>query len=145
MNVIDQLKGILASTFSLGTQAQLAHWNVVGPRFVSLHKLFGNQYDELYGAADAIAEYIRSKDTKVFAPGGLTTLARLSSIKEMMPTGLSEEKFIDGVIAGHDVLINLTKECGDQAGEEGDTDTQNFMNERSTSHKKMRWMLVSSR
>lgn len=145
MSTIERLKTLLASVYSLASQSHMAHWNVTGPRFVSLHKLFKDFYEELYGQSDAIAEYIRSKDTEVPAPGGLSVLARMSEVKELPASLLEEKRFLDGLIAGNDVLIRLTKELGDQAGSEGDTDTQNFMNELSVSAKNRRWMLVASK
>jgi starvation-inducible DNA-binding protein len=45
----EQLKIVLASTFSLYLKAHNFHWNVEGPNFVQYHGYFG----EFYGEFDA--------------------------------------------------------------------------------------------
>ena len=56
----DSLAKIVADTYVLLVKTQGYHWNVVGPLFVSLHKLTEEQYEDLFEAADELAERIRA-------------------------------------------------------------------------------------
>src|SRR2546427_1716802 len=62
--VIDLLNQRLADAIDLQLQAKQAHWNVKGPHFIALHKLF----DEIHGAAD---EYVDLLAERVVQLGGV--------------------------------------------------------------------------
>jgi starvation-inducible DNA-binding protein len=64
--VAKHLSKLLADTYSLYLKTHSFHWNVTGPQFNSLHAMFETQYNELWLAADEVAERIRALD--VFAP-----------------------------------------------------------------------------
>src|SRR4051812_32955705 len=46
----------LADLIDLRTQAKVAHWNVKGPHFAELHKLFDEIAESVDGYADLVAE-----------------------------------------------------------------------------------------
>src|SRR6058998_1707902 len=62
--VIDLLNERLADAIDLQTQAKQAHWNVKGPQFIALHKLF----DEVH---DAVEEYVDLLAERVVQLGGI--------------------------------------------------------------------------
>ena len=51
---------VLADTYTLLVKTHVYHWNVVGPIFLPLHELTEKQYQNLFEAADTIAERIRA-------------------------------------------------------------------------------------
>lgn len=53
---------MLADTFLLYLKTLNFHWNVKGPQFISLHKMFEEQYRDFWSALDDIAERIRTLD-----------------------------------------------------------------------------------
>ena len=53
------LSACLADTYILMVKTQAYHWNVVGPLFYSIHKLTEEHYENLFAAADEVAERIR--------------------------------------------------------------------------------------
>ena len=57
--VAEGLADVLGDTYRLMFKSHAYHWNVTGPLFYSLHKLTETQYEDLFGAADVIAERIR--------------------------------------------------------------------------------------
>ena len=59
-SVAKTLSGCLADTYLLMIKTQAYHWNVVGPLFVSVHELTEAQYQDLFKAADELAERIRA-------------------------------------------------------------------------------------
>lgn len=56
--IIDILQPRLADAIDLMTIAKQAHWNVRGPEFMSLHKMFDDLHDVVEDAADELAERI---------------------------------------------------------------------------------------
>src|SRR5256712_14128384 len=61
--VSDLLNNRLAEAIDLQTQAKQAHWNVKGPQFIALHKLF-DEIDE------AVEEYVDLLAERVVQLGG---------------------------------------------------------------------------
>ncbi len=54
--VINLLNQRLADAIDLQTQVKQAHWNVKGPHFIGLHKLFDEIYEAVSDYVDLIAE-----------------------------------------------------------------------------------------
>ncbi|MEO1748801.1 MAG: DNA starvation/stationary phase protection protein, partial [Pseudomonadota bacterium] len=75
------LQDILADTYRLMFKTHAYHWNVEGPLFFSLHKLTEEQYENLFSAADTLAERIRALGQ--LAPSNLSTILSSSVIKDL--------------------------------------------------------------
>ncbi len=58
VEVIPLLNQRLAECIDLQLQCKQAHWNVKGPSFIGLHKLFDEVYEAVEGYVDSIAERI---------------------------------------------------------------------------------------
>ena len=58
--VIDHLQTQLATSFDLYSQIKQAHWNLKGPGFIGIHKMFDDLAGTLEGHVDTIAERIGS-------------------------------------------------------------------------------------
>jgi len=58
VEVITLLNQRLAESIDLQTQCKQAHWNVKGPAFIGLHKLFDDVNEDVEGYVDLIAERI---------------------------------------------------------------------------------------
>ena len=56
--VAELLNRRLADALDLQSQCKQAHWNVKGPQFIALHKLFDDVYADVTGYADLLAERI---------------------------------------------------------------------------------------
>src|ERR1700716_3623792 len=54
--VSDLLNNLLADAIDLQTQTKQAHWNVKGPQFIALHKLFDEINEDVEDYVDTIAE-----------------------------------------------------------------------------------------
>lgn len=84
---IEALKHVLADVYVLALMTQNAHWNMVGPSFIGLHKLFEDQYNELIGMTDELAERIRALGE--LSPSGMQEFLNLTRLEE--PEALNEE------------------------------------------------------
>jgi len=56
--VVGLLNGRLADCIDLQTMCKQAHWNVRGPQFIALHKLFDDVYGAVGEYADLLAERV---------------------------------------------------------------------------------------
>lgn len=139
--VVSGLETLLADSYALMGQTHLAHWNVEGPAFFSLHAAFQTQYEELFTAVDDIAERLRALD--VLAPGGLKTLANKSSISEMGANAAPAKDFVAHLIDGHETALSTALTLREAAEEAGDLETQDMVIARIQIHQKTLWMLRS--
>jgi starvation-inducible DNA-binding protein len=132
---------LLADSYSLMGETHLAHWNVEGPAFFELHSAFQKQYEELFEAVDEIAERIRAIGD--YAPGGLATLAKGSSVAGV-PVGAAPAKdFAAAILEGHEITVESAKKVRDAAEAAHDLETQDLAIKRVQSHEKTLWMLRS--
>lgn len=135
-----QLSKLLADTYSLYLKTHSFHWNVTGPHFNSLHTMFQTQYNELWLAADEIAERIRVLD--VFAPGSYSQFGKLTQIKE--EAGVPDWKeMIEQLVTGHEIAGATSRAAIKVADEAGDEGTADMVTGRLKQHEKTAWMLRS--
>ena len=138
--IAEQLSKLLADTYSLYLKTHSFHWNVTGPQFNSLHAMFETQYNELWLAADEIAERIRTLD--VFAPGSYSQFGKLTSIKD--EPGVPEWKEMVGqLVEGHEIAAHTARGAIKVAQEGGDEGTADMLTGRLKEHEKTAWMLRS--
>ena len=137
---VPALERLLADTYVLYVKTQNYHWNVVGPRFQILHETFGDQYEALAEAVDAVAERLRALDVQV--QGTLKNFLAQTSLKEgIVPQ--SEDKMLQDLYAGHAAIatfLNQSLAILDASDDEG---TKDFFVERLRDHEKTAWMLKS--
>ena len=136
----DSLNQVLADSYALMSLTHLAHWNVEGPNFFSLHTAFQTQYEELFTAVDEIAERVRALGA--YAIGGLGKFAHVAGMKEFAAP-LSQEDFVKQLIAANQKLIDDAVKARDLAGELADSESEDLMIGRITLHQKTVWMLKS--
>ena len=129
---------VLAGTYALQLQTQHGHWNVKGPLFDSLHKLFQAQYEELQLAVDEIAERIRVMGED--APGTFSDFLKLSPFKQKS-SFKSANDIVEFLMEGHDVMIGTCKHAIQICEKAGDEATADLLTERIASHGKSSWML----
>ena len=139
--VIDGLSLLLADTYILYLKTQNFHWNVTGPHFPELHKLFEEQYKQLADAIDEIAERIRA--LKAPAPASFTQFQKLTSLEEA-DNVLDAEEMLGELLGDHEIiakninnLFEVMHDCQDEV-------TLDLLIERKTDHDKTAWMLRST-
>jgi starvation-inducible DNA-binding protein len=81
------LNQLLADAVDLQTQTKSAHWNVKGPNFIALHKLFDEVHASVADYADLLAE--RAVQLGGVAEGTARIVARRSDLEEY-PQGIAE-------------------------------------------------------
>lgn len=136
--IADALTQVLADSYALYQKTHLYHWNTQGPRFGSLHPLFGTQYTELWNALDEIAERIRALG--VLAPTHGEMMKRAAIIADNDPSP-SEDVMLKSLLAGHEALVKSARTALRIAEEGGDDATADLMTERCAAGEKTAWML----
>src|ERR1700743_533092 len=139
-HVAQQLSQLPADHYSLYPKPHSFHWNITGPQFNSLHTMFETQYNELWLAADEVAERIRTLD--VFAPGSYSQFGKLTSLKAEQ--GVPEWKDMVGqLVEGHEIAAHTAHQTIKAADEAGDEGTADLVTGRLKEHEKTAWMLRS--
>ena len=138
---IEPLKVALADTFVFGVKAQFYHWNVQGPNFKEYHELFGGIYDDVSGAIDPLAEFIRSSGA--YAPGTLSRFKELTTLIEL-DTIPDAKTMIMNLAVDNDKVLMSIKNAYEAADAAGAYDVSDFLAGRLASHKKHGWFLHST-
>ena len=131
---------VLADTYTLYLKTQNFHWNVTGPMFGTLHRMFEEQYLDLADAVDVIAERIRSLGA--FAPASFVAYARLGSVEEseVVPPAV---EMIEQLLAGHEQVARTARAVSTTADAANDQSTADMLTARLQVHEKIAWMLRS--
>lgn len=136
--VAEDLKKLLADSYTLYLQTHNFHWNVTGPMFSQLHTMFEVQYTELAIAVDDIAERIRSLG--IAAPATYRAFAELSSINEV--DGVPEaSKMINLLTLGHEQVVRTCRSALRVAQGAEDESSASLISDRMRIHEKTAWML----
>lgn len=139
--LIEMLKTVLADSYALYLKTQNYHWNVEGTNFRGLHLLFEEQYTDLSGAIDNIAELIRTLGEK--APGTFDAYIQKTSIKSGNENAPAQQMVRD-LLEDQALIQKTLQQCLITAQKVGDEVVAGFMIERLTFHRKASWMLKSS-
>ncbi|MGJ8671977.1 Dps family protein [Rubritalea sp.] len=138
--VVGALRQVVADSYALLGQTHLCHWNVRGPGFFALHTAFEEQYTELFAAVDEIAERVRALGA--LAPGGLSNLAKLSTINELEEDA-NAEVMVAHLAEANEIVVASLANARDVAAEANDSESEDLTIARIQAHQKTIWMLKS--
>ncbi|WP_420862975.1 Dps family protein [Algirhabdus cladophorae] len=132
------LADILADTYMLTYKTHAYHWNVEGPLFYSIHNLTEGQYEDMFAAADEVAERIRGVGQ--MAPMSMADI-RNRSVVDDSPETLSAGDMCKALAADHERVAHRLHALIKISGEQNDPVTEDLATERSAFHEKAAWML----
>src|SRR5688500_16276713 len=137
--VVALLNDRLADCADLQSQCKQAHWNVKGPQFIALHKLFDEIYEAVGEYVDLIAE--RVVQLGGIAEGTIRVAAERSSLSEY-PLVISSGD--EHVAALSDVLAQFSgkaREAISEFEELDDPDSMDILTEVSRGVDKWLWFV----
>jgi len=137
--LVTSMKIVLANTFAMYFKAHGHHWNVEGIDFAQLHDFFANLYQELFAAADTIAEEIRALDD--YAPYNMTELASTTTVKESNIYGVDVTGMLADLIDANGSVIEALNTAHKLADADDNRGLVNLIEERLDIHAKHAWML----
>ena len=138
--VSECLSHILADAVVLYTKTRKFHWNVSGPSFMELHKLFEAQYKELEEAIDEIAERISKLGSAV--PGTMAEFVQMTTITETPGKVPSQKDMIKELLADHENVIKTLRKAVDDCDDKfKDAGTADFLTGLMEDHETIAWTL----
>lgn len=140
--VIELLNHDLADAYLLQIKTKKYHWDVVGPQFMSLHKMWEEQYTKLSLAIDSLAERVRALGGYPVATA--KEFIEFATLQEDPGHTPNTTTMVSNLVDDHEQVIRNLRghidQCGDQFHDEG---TADFLTGLMESHEEMAWMLRS--
>jgi starvation-inducible DNA-binding protein len=137
--VIELLNARLAEAIDLQTQCKQAHWNVKGPNFISLHKLFDDVNEDVEEYVDLIAE--RAVQLGGVAEGTARMVAKRSGLGEYAAKGPEGREHVQALSAALSAFGKVVRAAIRTTAELGDADTSDVFTEISRGVDKWLWMV----
>ena len=129
----------LADAIDLQSQAKQAHWNVKGPHFIALHKLFDEVYESVGEYVDLIAERIAQLGG--VAEGTVRAAARRSRLEEYPPDIAEGSAHVQALAKALATFGREVRLAIDEADDLDDADTVDLFTEVSRGIDKWLWMV----
>jgi starvation-inducible DNA-binding protein len=129
----------LADCIDLQTQCKQAHWNVKGPEFIALHKLFDEVNEDVEEYVDLLAE--RVVQLGGVAEGTARCAAERSTLREYpleISGGLEHADALSTALAA---FGSVTRKGIDEVSQRGDADTVDILTEISRGIDKWLWFV----
>jgi starvation-inducible DNA-binding protein len=139
VKAIELLNARLADCKDLQTQTKQAHWNVKGPSFIGLHKLFDEINDAVEDYVDDIAE--RAVQLGGVAEGTARMVAKRSSLTEYAAKGGDGHAHVEALSSALAAFGKAARKAIAEANELGDLDTADLFTEVSRGIDKWLWFV----
>src|SRR5581483_378146 len=129
----------LASAVDLQLQMKQAHWNVKGPHFIGLHKLF----DEIDEAVEAYVDLIAERITQLggIAEGTVRVAAGRSRLEEYPLSIADGSAHVEAVARALSTFGHEVRNMIDEADDLDDADTADIFTEISRGTDKWLWFV----
>ncbi|ADO70138.1 DNA starvation/stationary phase protection protein Dps [Stigmatella aurantiaca] len=129
----------LSDGLDLHSQIKVAHWNIKGPQFASLHPLFETFAVSLAGHNDAIAE--RAVTLGARAYGTTRHVAKTSRIPEYQQETVKDLDHVKLLADRFDLYLAGLRESRKLVEQHQDTDTVDLLTGAITEFEKHTWFL----
>jgi starvation-inducible DNA-binding protein len=138
--VADKLQKLLADEHVIYIKTRNYHWNIKAANFAELHAFYEEQYGELEGVIDEIAERIRM--IGFLSTGRMSEFLKRTELKEGKEITDSGEQ-ISNLMKDHESVIKYIRNCIRDFEDLNDMGSADFVTALMQQHEKMRWMLES--
>jgi starvation-inducible DNA-binding protein len=140
--LVETLNARLADGLDLHSQIKVAHWNVRGPQFPSLHPLFETMATGLAAHNDAIAE--RAVTLGGRALGTLRQAAGVSRLPEYPPDTTLDLDHVRRLAERIELYLEGLRDSRAEAEKAGDPDTVDLLTGVILEFEKHDWFLRAS-
>ena len=137
--MVQLLNARLADAIDLQTQMKQAHWNVKGPSFIALHKLF----DEIVDAAEEYMDLLAERVVQLggTAEGTIQITVKRTKLREYPLSIAGERDHVEALSAALAAYGKSIRHAIDQTDELGDKDTADIFTEISRGVDKYLWLV----
>lgn len=139
IEVIGLLQDRVADSIDLAYQVKHAHWNVRGPNFRSLHKLFDGVYETVQGHIDLLAE--RQVQLGGFVEGTIQSAAQKTQLEGIPLRPVNELEYVRLVAKGLAFFGEQIRECIKKTDELEDAITNDIFVEVGREIDEKLWMV----
>jgi len=139
IDLVTMLNQTLASTSDLYAQLKHAHWNIKGPQFIAMHKLFDEIAEEIEGHVDTVAERITALGGTAF--GTIQDVVKNTQLRVLPTNVFAMEQLLEHVTHNFAILSELCRECMDRSEELDDMATNDIYVDLTRSLDKNLWFL----
>lgn len=129
----------LADCIDLQTQCKQAHWNVKGPSFIALHKLFDDINTDVQEYVDLLAE--RVVQLGGVAEGTARRAAERSTLSEYPPDIFDGEEHVEALSNALAAFGKVCRQGIDESDGLDDADTADILTEISRGIDKWLWFV----
>ena len=136
------LNARLADGLDLHSQIKVAHWNIKGPQFASLHPLFETFAIALAAHNDTIAERAVTLGGKAY--GTARHVAKASTLADYPQETTRDLEHVKLLAERFDKYLTGVRESRTAAEKLGDTDTVDLFTQVVTEFEKNTWFLRAS-
>jgi starvation-inducible DNA-binding protein len=136
-SVGDALQGALVDLIDLSLVAKQVHWNVIGPRFRSIHLQLDDVVDAARTASDTVAE--RASAIGVSPDGRAGSVAKTSGIDTVTDGWVKDSEVVEIMVAALDACITRMRERI-EATDKPDPVTQDILIGITADLEKFHWM-----
>lgn len=137
--VSGELNRCLIDGLDLHSQVKVAHWNIKGAHFASLHPLFETFADDLAETNDEIAE--RAVTLGAIVTGTVRDAAASSALPDYPPETTRDLEHVRLLAERFDVYLEGLRAARRVAEKQEDTDTVDLLTARITQFEKHGWFL----
>ncbi len=136
------LNSALSNAYILLIKTKKYHWDVVGPQFMTLHKLWEDHYQTLSLSVDEYAERIRMLGG--YPVGTAAGFLEWATLTEDPGDILSATEMVTRLVHDHEEIICSLRTAIDKCTEEfHDVGNADFLTGQLEEHESMAWMLRS--
>ena len=140
--VIDLLNQDLSDAYLLVIKTKKYHWDVVGPQFMTLHKIWEEHYEAITENIDAYAERVRMLGG--YPVGTAEGFLKHATLHEHPGDLPNAQAMVERLVTDHErVIRNLRRHINQCAENYGDEGTADFLTGLMEQHEEMAWMLRS--
>jgi starvation-inducible DNA-binding protein len=129
-----------ASLFVVFQKTWVYHRTVVGTDFYQFHKVFGEQYEEMFEEIDRLTEHMRF--LKVKPVSTLTRITEVSQVEEA-DSSLNAMGMVNDLIKCNQQIVDLLGQVAEEAEAQKSRGTTNLVDDLNEAHGKFIWMLRS--
>lgn len=133
----DALQGTLVDLLDLSLIAKQVHWNIIGPRFRSVHLQLDEVVTTSRTHSDTVAE--RASALGVSPDGRAETVAKTSGVKTVKDGWIVDKEAVDVLIAALGSVVTRMRERI-RATDEPDPVTQDILIDVCADLEKHQWM-----
>lgn len=137
--MIETLNLCLADSITLQTQAKQAHWNVKGPHFIALHRLFDEVSNAILDYIDLIAE--RAVQLGGIAEGTAKMAVQRTQLKSYPLNIATGKDHCEALSSSLATFCGAVRQGIDAAEKAGDKDTSDIFTEVSRGIDQWLWFV----